>query len=1295
MPERTSASSRNKPLLYVHRCLVGIRNGKFHRKASVNEFLVIFRIGRCPDTPRVFISWSHKDSEWKNRFVAVLRQRGIDVWEDSRLQTGEDWNEEIHQAILSARVALLLISPNYLSSATIQREQIPFLLANNKPLYPVLIEACEWQQTGWLSSVQIFPADLRPLSEVSEPDLSARLALAALEISSSAGIASVPLMTGARVTDSSARFLGMATLVDTTAALACLSQPQQGLSLNLQMFGLQPESIEAQVEFIDYELNLSLLRLNTRVPWVPPVFPLRPLPGTVWECMSVASGSVPVFTTGTVVGMARRNGGEYLHLQPSIESHEARGMSGAPIVVDGRVVAVLQSQGAILDEWFAIPIAAIAEKTIGRMILGSASQSHPSTSGASGDSPGDAPPSPPPEPPPAEALTQEVEFDTASFVDRLSPGARAALDRAVAFQVALGEKELQMEHLLLGLYGQPDSPMRKLAREAGIQNEQGLRKLLSAVDPRLTTDLNLVSGTTFSKLSEFSDHVRQAFMAAQERGGPRIGRRSLLEGALSVNCGAVAVLPEVFSVRKARSIESEPILQKNWLPEVSSDVPGQKDKDLLNIQRDVNALCSVVAAADAALPLSIGLFGDWGSGKSFFMNRMEATLDELASQGPPTYCSEIVQLKFNAWHYMDTSLWASLTSEIFEGLATKLSKSPGLKPENKAAELLADLSSSRDKLAEAERKKDKVEAELAESEARLQNLEESQSKTRARLSPRVLLTEATRLALEQDEVKEEFHKAAKELNLPQAAAEGAEVNKQLLELRGLWGAMLVAMRNTERLWVWLLALSLVVGVAFGLPRLVRDRLPSEWESTLKTLVATVTTILGSMAALLAPFIIPAKRALKYLQEARKKSEQLAFEKQKEQRAALEAEHKTRQAELEKQNATVEQARDEIRELQNAIDKLRADRQMFDFIRQRSSSTDYTSHLGIIARAHKDFRELSAFLERATKEPNTDSTLPRVERIVLYIDDLDRCPEDKVMDVLQAVHLLLAFPLFVVVVGVDPRWLLHSVAERSPALRRQDPTAKELWESTPINYLEKIFQIPFTLSPMSSTGFNQLVEKVAGSKQGDGPRPHPAPIVTTGVTTQVQSPVAATQVDPIESIAKTPPVTSADNATLAAASESPAEPLKIESWERDYMKQLYCLIPSPRAGKRFVNIYRMIRSTVDGKNWQAFVGSEKDPGHHRHVLLLLAILTGYPTEAAEILRSLIEREHNETWWEFVESFGTDGGSWAELQQKLRSLCHLIRDDEGCDTFRQYAPWVARYSFQSGRVLLAQRLPQADD
>lgn len=67
------------------------------------------------------------------------------------------------------------------------------------------------------------------------------------------------------------------------------------------------------------------------------------------------------------------------------------------------------------------------------------------------------------------------------------------------------------------------------------------------------------------------------------------------------------------------------------------------------------------------------------------------------------------------------------------------------------------------------------------------------------------------------------------------------------------------------------------------------------------------------------------------------------------------------------------------------------------------------------------------LENREKEAGVAS----IDRIILYIDDLDRCPPERVVDVLQAVHLLLAFELFVVVVAVDSRWLLRSLEDQYP------------------------------------------------------------------------------------------------------------------------------------------------------------------------------------------------------------------------------------------------------------------------
>ena len=273
------------------------------------------------------------------------------------------------------------------------------------------------------------------------------------------------------------------------------------------------------------------------------------------------------------------------------------------------------------------------------------------------------------------------------------------------------------------------------------------------------------------------------------------------------------------------------------------------------------------------------------------------------------------------------------------------------------------------------------------------------------------------------------------------------------------------------------------------------------------------------------------------------------------------------------------SRDELGTLNEELRGLQATQQMVNFIRQRDASTDYRSQLGVIARAHQDFRRLSELMEQVHTQAVSPGgseegarAIPSIDRIVLYIDDLDRCPEDKVVDVLQAVHLLLAFPLFVVVVGVDPRWLLHSLKQHSKAFELEDgdqnrqPDGEDAhWRSTPLNYLEKIFQIPYTLTPMQKTGFDRLIDDLATPALAGSALPSPtppiAPIpppVVTGVPGQAPGTVFSAAPSPGGSLP----------AGIAAPPPPPTLPfdlnpdaLELTDSELDFMKNLS--ISSPR------------------------------------------------------------------------------------------------------------------------------------
>ena len=134
---------------------------------------------------------------------------------------------------------------------------------------------------------------------------------------------------------------------------------------------------------------------------------------------------------------------------------------------------------------------------------------------------------------------------------------------------------------------------------------------------------------------------------------------------------------------------------------------------------------------------------------------------------------------------------------------------------------------------------------------------------------------------------------------------------------------------------------------------------------------------------------------------------------------------------------------------------------------RPFSTQFEAYVSGFRTDREQLRQLThgdlAEIAGIVRDYSTNGGRGRKPPIIIMLDDLDRCPPDRLVEVLEAVNLFLVDLPVVTVFGVDSKVIRHAVAEQYNFMLGDEATHREK-EDYGRFFLEKIIHIPFQLPP---------------------------------------------------------------------------------------------------------------------------------------------------------------------------------------------------------------------------------------
>jgi hypothetical protein len=702
---------------------------------------------------------------------------------------------------------------------------------------------------------------------------------------------------------------------------------------------------------------------------------------------------------------------------------------------------------------------------------------------------------------------------------------------------------------------------------------------------------------------------------------------------------------------KSETFNPEP--NDNFVADYENDSITEKNLvDKLDITKDVHAFATLISSKTLVPPLAIGLFGKWGSGKSFFMKMLENQIEEFSSgKGKNSFFSEkIIHVYFNSWHYTEENLWASLVATIF----SKLDESASTNKELQKI-LYEKLKTSKKLINEADMNLKQINEEIKS----LHNFRDNYKNILKGLISKESFEE---LKKDENLKKLLFDPLNSQIKVLKENPDFNEINELINSLHKPFQQLLQSIKVFYKgnKVLFLLIVSFTIFLYYITPYI------SSFLTNLG-IKERINIILTYFSPIL-PIIITYLTKLKYIINKINTS--------------LEKAKSYIDSELKENINKEKKAEEELKNAENELKEIKSGKRLLKFIEDRHKSTDYKKHLGLISLIREDFKELKNQLDKNKENPIID-------KIILYIDDLDRCSEKRVIQVLEAIHLILGSELFVVVVSVDSRWVSKAlIAEYSALLKDSDNEQRNA--ATSFDYLEKVFQIPFVIKPMEGKYTYDLI-KYLFKDEILSPKPEKEVSGESSFSQRntdydgnvsdknINQAVKTQENKALPEMKDSEEQKTSTSEPVKHNSEQFMKKLNISQKELDFMEVISPILgTTPRGLKRFVNIYKIIRAH---QNMPLYKESLLD--EFKCVMFLLALTINY----SEITNYLIKKIGEKDKVFLKEIFNDDFFNNSSHLNKnyLGKINTLIKEKpEICEIkveiIRKHINFISRFSFR---------------